>query len=87
MRGRISELAPGTCFKQGKTLKKKLPDGRVVSVSPKGKVRIAEPKSDPVVSSVSCGLNMLGLGLRKHPELMVEMGNGKPRHIKNQKLT
>jgi hypothetical protein len=83
---RLSELLPGSCFKQGRTLKKKLPDGRVVSVSPKGKVRFAVPKGDPVVSSVSCDLKMLGLGLRKHPELMVEMGNGKPTHTRTQKL-
>jgi hypothetical protein len=86
LRARISELVPGTCFKQGKTLKKKLSDGRVVSVNPKGKVRIAEPKGDPLVSSTKCDLVMLGLGLRKHPELMVEMGNGKPRHFKDQNL-
>lgn len=83
---RLSDLPPGTCFKQGKTLKKKLPDGRVVSVSPKGKVRIVAPKSDPVVASVSCDLNMLGVGLRKHPELMVEMGNGRPVRCMTQKL-
>lgn len=82
----MSELAPGTCFKQGKTIKKKLSDGRVVSVSPKGKVRIVSPKSDPVVASISCDLKMLGTGLRKHPELMVEMGSGRPTHIKIQKL-
>lgn len=86
MRGRISELSPGTCFKQGKTTKKKLPDGRVVSVNAKGKVRIVTPKTDPVVTSVSCDLTMIGLGLRKHPELMIEMGNGRPRYIKDQKL-
>ena len=32
-------------------MKKKLADGRVVSVTPKGKVRIVAPKTDPVVSS------------------------------------
>jgi hypothetical protein len=84
---RLSELPPGSCFKQGKTTKKKLPDGRVVSVSLKGKVKIVSPKNDPLISSVSCDLQMLGVGLRKHPELMVEMGNGKPKHTKNQKLT
>lgn len=86
MKGRISELSPGTCFKQGKTMKKKLADGRVVSVTKKGKVRIVAPKTDPVVSAVSCDLHFLGLGLRKHPELMVELGNGRPRHFKDQKL-
>jgi hypothetical protein len=86
VKGRISELSPGTCFKQGKTMKKKLADGRVVSVTAKGKVRIVAPKTDPVVSAVSCDLHFLGLGLRKHPELMVELGNGKPRHFKDQKL-
>lgn len=67
-------------------MKKKLADGRVVSVTKKGKVRIVAPKTDPVVSAVSCDLHFLGLGLRKHPELMVELGNGRPRHFKDQKL-
>ena len=86
MKARISELSPGTCFKQGKAMKKKLVDGRVVSVTSKGKVRIVTPKADPVVSSVSCDLHFLGLGLRKHPELIVELGNGRPRKITDQKL-
>lgn len=86
MKARLSQLSPGDCFKQGRTVKKKLPDGSVVWATPKGKVRIVTPKTDPVVSSVSCDLTMLGLGLRKHPEVMIEMGNGKPRHIRDQKL-
>jgi hypothetical protein len=83
---RLSELSPGSCFKQGKSTKKKLSDGRIVSVSPKGKVKIIVPKNDPLISSVSCDLQMLGLGLRKHPEFMVEMGNGRPTRTKIQKL-
>jgi len=83
---RLSDLPPGSCFKQGKSLKKKLPDGRVVSVNPKGRVRITTPKSDPVVNSTQCELPILGVGLRKHPELMVEMGNGRPARITTQRL-
>ena len=83
---RLSELNPGTCFKHGKTEKKKLGDGRVVSVGTNRKPRYSTPKNDPLVSVVSCNLSLIGTGLRKHPEYMVEMGSGKPRHIKDQKL-
>ena len=83
---RLSDLPPGSCFKQGKFLKKKLPDGRVVSVNPKGRVRVSTPKADPVVNSTACDLKMLGVGLRRHPEIMVEMGSGKPSSVKVQRL-
>lgn len=66
-------------------MKKKLSDGRVVSVSPKGKVRTVTPKNDPMVSPTNCDIHLLGTGLRKHPELMIEMG-GRPRRIVDQKL-
>lgn len=85
MKARVSEIAPGTCFKQGKTLKKKLSDGQVVSVSPKGKVRTVTQKGDPLVSPANCSIPLLGAGLRRHPELMIEMG-GRPRSIVDQKL-
>jgi len=83
---RLSDLRPGECFKQGKTLKKKLTEDTVVWATPKGKVRTATPTSDPAVSVASCSLHLIGLGQRKHPELMIEMGNGKPRHFTDQKL-
>jgi hypothetical protein len=87
---RLSELQPGSCFRQGKTTKKKLSDGRIVSVIQKGKgkgqVKFIVPKNDPLISSVSCDLQMLGLGLRKHPEFMVEMGSGRPLRTRIQKL-
>jgi hypothetical protein len=83
---RLSDIAPGTCFKQGKTEKKKLSDGRVVSVDAKKRTRFSTPKNDPLVSVVSCNLSLIGTGLRKHPEYMVEMGSGRPKHVKDQKL-
>lgn len=86
MKMRLSDLPPGSCFKQGKAVKKKLSDGRVVTVSPKGRVRVADPKGDPMVSSVSCELKFIGVGLRRHPEQVVEMGTGSPRRIRDQKL-
>jgi len=86
VKARLSDLQPGDCFKQGKTLKKKLSDGNVVWATPKGKVRIVAPKGDPVVSSASCDLHLIGLGHRKHPEMMIEMGNGRPKHVRDQKL-
>lgn len=75
MKLRFSQLAPGTCFRRGKKglEQKKLPDGRAVSVSPKGRVSTRAVKGDPEVSTVACSLKLIGTGLR-HPETMVEIG-------------
>lgn len=85
MKKRLSEVLPGSCFKQGRKEKKKLSDGRVVSVSAKGKVHVSTPKGDPLVSETPCKLNLIGTGYRKHPEQIVEMG-GAPRRIRDQRL-
>jgi hypothetical protein len=76
MRVRISELPSGTCFRQGKVTRKKLDGDRVVSVSPKGKIRKRMNLGDSEVESVPCPLRLLGVGLRKLPEQVVEMGDG-----------
>ena len=83
---RLSDLPAGSCFKQGSRLKKKLPDGRVVTVSASGKVRTRQPKGDPVIQTSSCPLQFLGVGLRKHPDMMIEIGDGNPRRITDRTL-
>jgi hypothetical protein len=57
-------------------MQKKLPDGRAVSVTPKGRVRTREVKGDPEVSTASCSLKLLGAGLR-HPEAVIEIGRSR----------
>ncbi len=76
MKTKFSELPAGACFQKGKRggVRKKLPDGRVVSVSSKGKVTTRAMKGDPNVSIVSCPLKFLGTGLRKVPDAVIEIG-------------
>jgi len=77
MKMRFSELAPGSCFTRGSRggVRKKLPDGRVVGVSDVGKPRTRGMKGDPEVNDVSCPLNLLGVGLRKNPAAVIEIGS------------
>ena len=77
MKMKLSELTAGSCFQRGKKggVRKKLPDGRVLTISAKGKKRIRAVKGDPTIDSVSCPLDFLGEGLRKTPDSVVEIGS------------
>lgn len=86
MKAKLSDLPDGSCFTQGGRLKKKLPDGRVAMVAAGGKVRTRTPKGNPTVSVAACPLHMLGVGLRKTPDMMIEIGNGRPRKIVDKTL-
>lgn len=82
MKVKLSELPELSCFttKNGKGKKfKKAVDGRVISKGKGGKARIRTPKGDPEVEQAACPLDMIGLGMRKHPDEVVEIGNGRPR--------
>ncbi len=73
---KYSELPSGACFQRGKRkgVRKKLPDGRVVSISARGKVTTRAMKGDPKVNIVSCPLKFLGTGLRRVPDAVIEIG-------------
>jgi hypothetical protein len=73
---RLSELADFSCFKRGKKVQKKVEGGRVVSVGKNGKVSTRKQKGDPKVEYIGCPVNLLGVGMRKHPETVVEIGDG-----------
>ena len=80
MKMKLSELAPGSCFRRGKRsgVRKKLPDGRVLTISEKNgkkKKRIRAIKGDPAIESAECPLDFLGEGLRKTPDSIVEIGS------------
>lgn len=85
---RFSELPAGSCFvtKRGRTVRKKLDGSKVVTVSAAGRVRTRNQKGDPNVNSLGCPLTFLGVGLRKHPEQVVEIGTGRPRKYVNRRL-
>ena len=80
---KLSELPAGSCFVNGrkKTVRKKLADGRVVVVGKGGRVRTRDVKGNPTVSPTSCPLKYIGVGLRRHKETVVEIGDGRPKRI------
>ena len=78
MKMRFGELLAGSCFQRGKRggVRKKLPDGRVLTISKNGKKRVRALKGDPVIDAVSCPLSFLGAGLgRKAPGSIIEIGS------------
>jgi hypothetical protein len=73
---RISNLPDNACFRQRGRVKKKLVEGRAASIRANGRVNIRKLKGDPEVEHVPCPLRYLGVGLRRHPEQVVEIGDG-----------
>ena len=78
MKIRLSEVWAGSCFfgKKDKIFKK-LEDGKTVTISGAGRVSTKKIKGDPEVETMdACPLKFLGVGLRRHPDLVVEIGDG-----------
>lgn len=84
MKIRFSGLPVGSCFigKRG-GIRKKVEDDRYAVVEKNGRERSRNLKGDPNVEPTSCPLHYVGIGLRGHPDQVVEMGDGGPR--KNRK--
>ncbi len=77
MKVRVSDVPVFSCFLQGKTTKKKVSDDRATTITG-GRVKTKKIKGDPEVTHVSCPLEMLGIGMPRHPEAVVEIGDGNP---------
>ncbi len=77
MKVRASEVSIGSCFLQGRSLKKKVADDKALTVK-NGKASTRKLKGDPEVELTGCPLEMLGLGMSRHPEVIVEIGDGNP---------
>lgn len=75
MKVRLSELPVGSCFQQGKTTRKKVDGDRTATVK-KSRVKMRKLRGDPQVDPVPCPINLLGVGLPRHPEMVVEIGDG-----------
>ena len=79
MKIRTSEIPVGNCFLQGRVTRKKTDDDKALTLKkPSGKVSTRKIKGDPEVEMVHCPLEMLGLGMRRHPETIVQIGDGNP---------
>lgn len=77
MKIRVHEIPVGSCFmgKNGQ-VKKKVSDDKCAVVSMNGKVSTRKLKGDPEVESTACPLKYLAVGLRRHPDAVVEIGDG-----------
>jgi hypothetical protein len=79
MKVHLSGVPVGSCYLHGRgvDVKKKLGDGRSVIVTEAGKTRYRKLKGDPQVEMIeACPLRYLGVGLRRHPDAIVEIGDG-----------
>jgi hypothetical protein len=79
MKVTFKDLMVGSCFVDPKgDTKKKVSDSKASSVDDVGKVKTRKVKSAVEVEPTACELKYLGVGLRRHPELVVEIGDGNP---------
>lgn len=80
MKIKLSDLPIGSCFIKGKgKVMKKVADGKVASTGKNGKARTRSQKGDPYVEQKGCTLHLIGIGMRRHPDEVVEIGDGRPR--------
>jgi len=79
MKVKLSNIQVGTCFTDAKgNERKKVGERKVASVSLSGRVKMRKVKSDPEVEPSPCSLRLFGVGLRRHPDVIVEVGDGNP---------
>jgi len=75
----LSQVPDQSCYRTGKSKKvlKKVEGGKAASIGLGGRVSMRSTKGDPEVDTLeSCPLNLLGIGLRRHPDMVVEIGDG-----------
>lgn len=83
MKIRVSEIGIGSCFFMGKKEMKRAEDGRIITITPSKRTKYPKVNEDKEVETKICSLSMLGVGMRKHPDLVVEIGDG--NILKNRK--
>lgn len=77
MRIKLSGLPIGTCYTDRTgVMKKKIANRKIASVKLSGRVSTRKVKGDPEVEPSPCSLRLFGVGLRRHPDVMVEVGDG-----------
>lgn len=76
----FKDLLVGSCFigKKGE-MKKKVSDSKASLVGEEDrKVKTRKVKGTAEVEPAICPLSLLGVGLRRHPDMVVEIGDGNP---------
>ena len=77
MKVKLSSLTEFQCFLDGRGKEKKLVEnGRVLSVNAKGKVSYKKVKGDPEVEPKPCSISLFGAGHRRHPDVLIQIGDG-----------
>lgn len=75
----FKDLLIGSCFiANNGEVKKKVSEKKASAVELSGKVKTRKVKDVAEVEPTACELRHLGVGLRRHPELVVEIGDGNP---------
>lgn len=83
----FKELLVGSCFigKKGE-ITKKVSDNKASIVNEESrKVKTRKIKETAEVEPAICPLGLLGVGLRRHPDVVVEIGDGNPFRKKGKK--
>jgi hypothetical protein len=79
MKVKLTDVPVGSCYLNGRDqkIRKKLSEQKAAIVSDAGKVSIRKTKGNPEVEMIeACPLKYLGVGLRRHPDAVVEIGDG-----------
>jgi hypothetical protein len=77
MKIKLSDLPILNCFVNSKgEMKKKVGDRKVATVAMSGRVKTRKVKGNPEVEPSPCSIRLFGVGLRRHPDIMVENGDG-----------
>lgn len=86
MKIKLSDLRIMSCFtdKNGEE-KKKVGERKVATVKTDGKVRMRKVKGNPEVEERPCSLRLFGVGQRRHPEMLVQIGDGNLLKKRNRK--
>lgn len=80
MKVKFSDLPVGSCFcrSRSRRMEKKTGDGEIAYAMKGRKAKLRREAGDPEVAPKPCPLRMIGVGLRRHPDAVVEIGDGRP---------
>lgn len=79
MKIRLFDVPVGSCYLEGRKAKvmKKIEADQSATIGPGKRVIKRKIKGDKEVDTLeTCPLNLFGVGLRRHPDLVVEIGDG-----------
>lgn len=74
MRAKFQDLTDGSCYLQRGRMRKKVSGSTSATVGRDGRVRRRRVSGNPTVESVPCDVRHLGVGLRRIPDTVMEMG-------------